>query len=136
MKFHIIFVFFLGLLVSVITSHKVSKFAIFPFGGNYKPTKTHSNLVKRLLSEIDQLTKKTVTNVLIYTNLIVFFFQRLHPSIDYKWILQINPLVKRGEYHRLLFSFFGHGSFVHIGSNMIGLFYYGRIAEPKLGESV
>jgi membrane associated rhomboid family serine protease len=80
------------------------------------------------------MTRKTVTNALMYTNYIMFWLQEQDPSFS-NAIKQINRLVTDGQYYRLLSSCFGHESFNHIGSNMQSLFYYGHIAEEKFGAS-
>ena len=43
------------------------------------------------------------------------------------------PFVNEGEYYRLLTSGFLHASFIHIGFNMLLLFFLGRLLEPALG---
>jgi membrane associated rhomboid family serine protease len=43
------------------------------------------------------------------------------------------PMVASGEWWRLLSSGFLHASVLHIGSNMLALFFIGRALEPALG---
>jgi membrane associated rhomboid family serine protease len=43
------------------------------------------------------------------------------------------PFVAEGEWYRLVTSGFLHASFIHIGFNMILLFFLGRLLEPALG---
>jgi membrane associated rhomboid family serine protease len=44
------------------------------------------------------------------------------------------PMVSSGEWYRLLTSGFLHASVLHIGSNMLALFFIGRALEPALGQ--
>ena len=43
------------------------------------------------------------------------------------------PLVAEGEWYRLVTSGFLHASLIHIGFNMLLLFFLGRLLEPALG---
>jgi membrane associated rhomboid family serine protease len=43
------------------------------------------------------------------------------------------PSVAEGEWYRLVTSGFLHASFMHIGFNMLILFFLGRLLEPALG---
>jgi membrane associated rhomboid family serine protease len=43
------------------------------------------------------------------------------------------PLVNEGEWYRLVTSGFLHASLIHIGFNMLILFFLGRLLEPALG---
>lgn len=45
------------------------------------------------------------------------------------------PFVNEGEVYRLVTSGFLHASLVHIGFNMLLLFFLGRLLEPALGTS-
>ena len=44
------------------------------------------------------------------------------------------PMVASGEWWRLISSGFLHASIVHLGSNMLALFFIGRALEPALGS--
>ena len=44
------------------------------------------------------------------------------------------PMVSSGEWWRLITSGFLHASLLHIGSNMLALFFIGRALEPALGS--
>jgi membrane associated rhomboid family serine protease len=44
------------------------------------------------------------------------------------------PMVASGEWWRLLTSGFLHASVLHLGSNMLALFFIGRAMEPGLGS--
>jgi membrane associated rhomboid family serine protease len=43
------------------------------------------------------------------------------------------PMVASGEWWRLISSGFLHASLIHLGSNMLALFFIGRALEPALG---
>jgi membrane associated rhomboid family serine protease len=43
------------------------------------------------------------------------------------------PFVSEGEWYRLLTSGFLHASLIHVGFNMLLLFFLGRLLEPALG---
>jgi membrane associated rhomboid family serine protease len=45
------------------------------------------------------------------------------------------PSVAEGEWYRLLTSGFLHASLIHIGFNMLLLFFLGRLLEPALGTT-
>ena len=45
------------------------------------------------------------------------------------------PFVSEGEWYRLVTSGFLHASLVHIGFNMLILFFLGRLLEPALGTA-
>ena len=81
------------------------------------------------------------TYVLIAINVIVFLVEIASGSgglgeqhdrliVDYGLF---GPFVAEGEWYRLLTSGFLHASFLHIGFNMLLLFFLGRLLEPALG---
>jgi membrane associated rhomboid family serine protease len=82
------------------------------------------------------------TYVLIAINVIVFLIeiaqgsgglfteQRSRFVVDYGLY---GPFVAEGEWYRLVTSGFLHASFIHIGFNMLLLFFLGRLLEPALG---
>jgi membrane associated rhomboid family serine protease len=43
------------------------------------------------------------------------------------------PSVAEGEWYRLFTSAFIHGGLIHIGSNMLVLYFLGRLLEPAIG---
>jgi membrane associated rhomboid family serine protease len=43
------------------------------------------------------------------------------------------PFVSEGEWYRLLTGGFLHASLLHIGFNMVALFFLGRLLEPSIG---
>ncbi len=82
------------------------------------------------------------TYVLIAVNVIVFLVeiaqgsgglfteQRSRFVFDYGLY---GPSVAEGEWYRLVTTGFLHANFIHIGFNMLLLFFLGRLLEPALG---
>ncbi len=81
------------------------------------------------------------TCVLIAINAIVFLVEIASGSgglgeqhdrliVDYGLF---GPFVAEGEWYRLLTSGFLHASLIHVGFNMLLLFFLGRLLEPALG---
>jgi membrane associated rhomboid family serine protease len=82
------------------------------------------------------------TYVLIAINVVVFLVeiaqgtgglfaeQRSRFVADYGLF---GPSVAEGEWYRLVTSGFLHASFIHIGFNMLLLYFLGRLLEPALG---
>ncbi len=74
-----------------------------------------------------------VTYLIIAINVVVFAFSTLNPSLlDAGG--QINPLIAQGEYWRLFTAMFLHENFLHIGFNMLSLFFVGRAIEVYYGK--
>jgi membrane associated rhomboid family serine protease len=82
------------------------------------------------------------TYVLIAINVVVFLVQIANGSGGFRetGISQFvadfalfGPSVAEGEWYRLLTCGFLHASLVHIGFNMLILFFLGRLLEPALG---
>ena len=59
--------------------------------------------------------------------------QPVQGSIDGNYGLW-GPMVSHGEWWRLVTSGFLHASIIHLGSNMLALFFIGRALEPALGS--
>jgi membrane associated rhomboid family serine protease len=59
--------------------------------------------------------------------------QPVQGSIDGHYGLW-GPMVSSGEWWRLITSGFLHANVLHIGSNMLALFFIGRALEPALGS--
>ncbi|HET9677587.1 MAG TPA: rhomboid family intramembrane serine protease [Solirubrobacterales bacterium] len=81
------------------------------------------------------------TYALIAINVIVFLIEIASGSgglgeqhgkliVDYGLF---GPFVAEGEWYRLLTTGFLHASFLHIGFNMLLLYFLGRLLEPALG---
>jgi membrane associated rhomboid family serine protease len=98
------------------------------------------------------LQEAPLTVALIAVNIVVYILQRqnadvvvlmnsgttggaqpVQGSIDGHYGLW-GPMVSSGEWWRLLTSGFLHASPLHIGSNMLALFFIGRGLEPVLGR--
>jgi membrane associated rhomboid family serine protease len=58
--------------------------------------------------------------------------QLVQGSVDGHYALW-GPMVSSGEWWRLLTSGFLHASVLHLGMNMLSLFFLGRVMEPVLG---
>jgi membrane associated rhomboid family serine protease len=78
------------------------------------------------------------TYALIAINVVVFIVSLLMPQVtldgtQLSTLLieagQINPLVLHGEYWRIFTAMFLHLSILHIGLNMLSLFFIGRVVE-------
>ncbi len=74
-----------------------------------------------------------ITYALIIINVIVFGLSALYPGLITAGA-QINAYVLRGEYWRLFTAMFLHASIVHIGFNMLSLFFVGRGVEIFYGK--
>ena len=100
----------------------------------------------------DLLPGAPLTIALIAVNVLVYLAQRtssdtiyilnsgttagrlpVQGSLDAHYSLW-GPMVAEGEWWRLLTSGFLHASPLHIGSNMLALFFIGRAMEPALGS--
>jgi membrane associated rhomboid family serine protease len=111
---------------------------------SYRPTRGGAG------SEVLQVAPLTV--ILIAVNVIVYYLQTrnsaivvsmesgtvggtqaVQGSVDGHYGLW-GPMVASGEWWRLLSSGFLHASLVHLGSNMLALFFIGRALEPALGS--
>jgi len=57
-------------------------------------------------------------------------------TVDNLWKLGglVPDAVKEGDYYRVLFSMFLHGSFIHFFSNMLALYFLGTPMERILGK--
>ena len=99
----------------------------------------------------DLLEQAPLTVALIAINVLVYFLQSrghntvvvmnshttagaqpVQGSVDGHFGLW-GPMVSHGEWWRLITSGFLHASILHIGSNMLALFFIGRGLEPVLG---
>ena len=74
-----------------------------------------------------------ITYSLIAINVVVFAFSSLYPSLLDAGA-QINPLIAQGQYWRLLTAMFLHLNIIHIGFNMLSLFFVGRAVEVFYGK--
>jgi membrane associated rhomboid family serine protease len=74
-----------------------------------------------------------VTNTLIVINVIVFVLSLLYPAIVIFGV-QDNGLVMHGQYWRIFTAMFLHANILHIGLNMLSLFFIGRPVELFYGK--
>jgi membrane associated rhomboid family serine protease len=111
---------------------------------SYRPTRGGAG------SELMQAAPLTVVlialNIVVYalqarsSNIIVTMdsgttggAQAVQGSVDGNYGLW-GPMVSSGEWWRLVTNGFLHASVLHIGSNMLALFFLGRALEPALGS--
>ena len=86
-------------------------------------------------------TEAPVTKILIGLNVLVYLITVVQGNgIDapggrlfYKFIL-FGPYVANGDWWRLITSAFLHASIIHIGFNMLALWWFGRPVEEYLGS--
>jgi membrane associated rhomboid family serine protease len=74
-----------------------------------------------------------VTNILMVISVAVFLLVQIQPELQLL-LAQINPLVLRGEYWRIFTAMFLHTNILHIGLNMLSLFFVGRAVEMLFGQ--
>jgi membrane associated rhomboid family serine protease len=74
-----------------------------------------------------------VTNTLIVINVIVFILSILFPIVT-AFGVQQNDLVMQGQYWRIFTAMFLHADILHIGLNMLSLFFIGRPVELFFGK--
>ncbi len=88
-----------------------------------------------------QMSAYPATMVLIAINVVVYLIEvaggggglgEQHGSLIVDYGL-FGPSVAEGEWYRLITSGFLHASLMHIGFNMVLLFFLGRLLEPALG---
>jgi membrane associated rhomboid family serine protease len=86
----------------------------------------------------------SATNILIAANVIVFLAELSSGvtlgGFDTGWVFDhgalFGPLLSHGyhQYWRLLTSGFLHEGLIHIGLNMLSLWFVGRVLEPAVGK--
>src|SRR4051812_43047648 len=82
-----------------------------------------------------------VTKVLIAVNVAIYLITAVQGSgintpggsLFYKWVLY-GPFVAHGDWWRLVTAMFLHLYLLHIGLNMLGLWWIGRAVEQYLGS--
>ena len=89
--------------------------------------------------------KSPIVNCLIIANILVFissqsFLNALGINIDtpisaYNFGTSYQAVIEKGQYWRLLTYLFYHNDILHIGSNLVGLYVFGRIAENIFGST-
>jgi membrane associated rhomboid family serine protease len=92
------------------------------------------------------VTTRSATEILIGINIAVFLAEvvtgvQLFGGVDTGWVyvhgVLFGPLMSGGyhEYWRLLTAGFMHASLIHIGLNMLSLWFVGRVLEPGIGRA-
>jgi membrane associated rhomboid family serine protease len=87
-------------------------------------------------------TDALVTKALIAANVIVYLITVVQGNglsapggrLFYDWILY-GPLVDHGDWWRLITAAFLHASIIHIGFNMLALWWFGAPVEQYLGRA-
>ncbi len=74
-----------------------------------------------------------VTYTLIAINVVVFILTSVFPDLQ-DFGTQVNVLVLQGEYWRIFTAMFLHENILHIGLNMLSLFFIGRAVEIFYGK--
>jgi membrane associated rhomboid family serine protease len=89
-----------------------------------------------------RVTDTPATKILVAVNVAVYLVTAVQGnglnmpggSLFVKWIL-FGPLVDHGDWWRLVTSMFLHASLLHIGFNMLALWWIGRPVENYLGTT-
>jgi membrane associated rhomboid family serine protease len=76
---------------------------------------------------------RLVTNILIGLNVLVFVISLLVPSV-FAFGEQDNSLVLQGQIWRIFTAMFLHTGILHIGVNMLSLFFIGGVVEVMYGK--
>lgn len=74
------------------------------------------------------------TYILIALNVAMFFGTSSSPQTDADLLL-FGPAVGAGDWWRLVTSGFLHEGYLHLGLNMLALYWLGRMVEPALGHA-
>ena len=78
------------------------------------------------------------TKILIGLNVLVYILTASQgkggASLFERWVL-FGPFVDHGDWWRLFTSMFLHWSIIHIGSNMLALWFIGSVVEQYLGTA-
>jgi membrane associated rhomboid family serine protease len=97
--------------------------------------------VTRGVGEASLLFRAPATAVLIGLNVALFLVEvatagggfGVEGSSLVRDLGLFGPFVAEGEWYRLLTGAFLHASLLHIGFNMVALFFLGRLLEPSIG---
>lgn len=73
-----------------------------------------------------------VTWSLIVANIICYVLQQVIPGFTTRFFA-FGPLIAQGEWYRMITSMFLHASIIHIGFNMMALYYFGPAVEQAFG---
>ena len=77
-----------------------------------------------------------LVTALVVVNVIVFLLQGVAVngrSVE-NWGILAGPLVASGDWWRVVTSGFLHADTMHLGSNMIGLYIFGNVVAPAIGN--
>lgn len=80
------------------------------------------------------LWQTPVTAVLIFVNVGAFIAEQAIPSLELQGAMAGGPVYFDGQWYRLITSMFLHVNIIHIGMNMLSLYWVGRAVEPALGR--
>lgn len=83
-----------------------------------------------------------LTNIIIGINIVMFLISAylsqsifdINTGVLIFMGAKFNPLIRAGQYYRLLTCAFLHGGIVHIGLNMYALYMIGPLVEKVYGE--
>ena len=108
-----------------------------------KPDKVAQKEMQEFLDFLKPKEGYFITPILIYINIGIFLLMVIMGLgfITFKgqdllhWGANYGPLIKSGEWWRLLTSTFLHGGLMHILANMYGLLFVGIFLEPLLGRT-
>ena len=73
-----------------------------------------------------------VTNILIAINVVVYLLSLVYAPL-FSFGAQVNGYISQGEYWRIFTAMFLHANILHIGLNMLSLFFIGRAVEQLFG---
>ena len=107
-----------------------------------KPDKEAQKEMQEFLDFLKPKDGYFITPILIYINIGIFLLMVIMGLgfISFKgqdllnWGANYGPLIKNGEWWRLLTSTFLHGGLIHLIANMYGLLFVGIFLEPLLGR--
>jgi membrane associated rhomboid family serine protease len=113
-----------------------------PVGMRCPECASQKTRVVRGVGQADGFSRFPATYVLIAINVVVFLVEiaqgsgGLFTKQGGRFVEDLGlygPSVAEGEWYRLVASGFLHASFLHIGFNMLLLYFLGRLLEPALG---
>jgi membrane associated rhomboid family serine protease len=80
------------------------------------------------------LWQTPVTATLIIINVAAFIAEQAIPSLELRGAMAGGPVYFNDQWYRLVTSMFLHINILHIGMNMLSLYWIGRVVEPALGR--
>lgn len=105
-------------------------------GEPFRPAQPQEDIFDQMRKQPD---KSWVNLILILINIAVFIYaEATGDTTDTTHMMKLGaayaPLIRNGEYYRLLTSMFLHFGIEHLASNMILLFFIGDYVERYLGK--